>query len=112
MTTAILYSKEELIALANAVDDAMGYPKDGVDVGGGVHAPREEAVTLRYTELRENPTTKGEWAYPLDATNRPFVAEKQLNEGKISNTKAATLDGEVVLSSDWQAKAVNIEERT
>lgn len=101
---AIVASKDELIALAAAVDLALGMPLAGVDVGVGSHAPPEECITLRYAELREHPTTKGTWAYPLDATCRPIVADKQVEDGKLADPNAVKLAGEVELGTDWVAK--------
>ncbi len=98
---AVVGSKQELEQLALVVDQALGFPLAGVDVGDGIHAPPEESVTLRYAGLRENPITR-EWAYPLDATCRPVVAAKQVADGKIADPKAVTLAGEAELSAaDW-----------
>lgn len=51
--------------LATEADKVLGYPKPGVNVGGGVHAPAEATVTRRHAEPRVNRKT-GEWTLPVD----------------------------------------------
>ncbi|MDB4994365.1 MAG: hypothetical protein JWM74_1797 [Myxococcaceae bacterium] len=99
---AITGTKSELLALAAKVDAEMGMPIAGVDVGEGIHAPPEQSLTVRYADLREHPTTKGEFVYPLDEKNRGVVAEKQVEDGELADPKAATLAGEVELGADWK----------
>lgn len=97
--SAIVGDKTELIALASAVDLAMGMPLAGVDVGAGIHGPPEGGVTLRYAELREHPTVKDTWCYPLDEKNRPLILQKQVADGK--SVQLDALVGESTLTSDW-----------
>lgn len=55
---------------ASAVDSALGYPKPGIDVGGGIHAPPEQSVTQTYCA----PIALGaqHW-YPVDAVTLPIL---------------------------------------
>ena len=49
---------------AAKVDVSLGYPCDGISVGGGVHAPPESAVTATFAAPEKHPT-EAKWAYPL-----------------------------------------------
>lgn len=51
-------------AYADAVDADAGYPRAGVDVGPGRHAPPSVSVTLRVADLIAHPTLPSLWAYP------------------------------------------------
>lgn len=78
-------------AFAAAIDADFGYPKDGVRVGGGIHASRAEGRTTRYAGILKHPTLS-RWAYPED----PVVRGK---EGRVPigtatrQTLDATWDG-------------------
>jgi hypothetical protein len=63
---AIVFTDEaETRAYATQVDAAMGYPRDGVDVGGGIHVPLEMGRTMSHADLRVHPVLR-QWAYPVD----------------------------------------------
>lgn len=53
-------------SISAAVDAAFGFPRAGVNVGPGPHAPAATAVTTRYAVARKHPT-QNFWAYPRDA---------------------------------------------
>jgi hypothetical protein len=55
-----------------AVDARLGYPKAGVNVGPGVHAPPNESVTVRHGGVTKHPA-RASWRYTLDA---PVQAER------------------------------------
>lgn len=58
-----------LEATQQKLDSALGYPIDGVDVGGGVHCPPEQSRTLRAVDIVEHPTLK-EWMLPVDGYDK------------------------------------------
>lgn len=60
-------------ALSDAVDAALGYPRAGVDIGGGVHAPASQSVTARYSYIIQHPT-QPLWGYMVDGVPAPTLA--------------------------------------
>ena len=58
------------IKAQQAVDVSLGYPKPGVDVGGGVHAPPAQTVTTTYAAPFVN---GGQTWYPADAVTIPIL---------------------------------------
>lgn len=44
------------VGLRNAIDNRAGYPVDGVNVGGGIHAPAAQSRTVRSSPVRKHPT--------------------------------------------------------
>jgi hypothetical protein len=63
MIHIIFISLADAETYAAAVDKHMGYPKAGTNVGGGIHAPAELGMTLRYGDVRKHPKDEL-WAYP------------------------------------------------
>jgi hypothetical protein len=51
---------------AAQIDVKLGYPKDGIDIGDGIHASKLESRTQRHNRVYKHPTL-AEWAYPRDA---------------------------------------------
>lgn len=47
------------------IDTRLGYPKFGVDIGGGIHLPRNASRTLRHAGVFKHPTLSL-WAYTDD----------------------------------------------
>jgi hypothetical protein len=60
------------LAWAASVDTAQGYPKAGVDIGGGVHVPPAQSLTVRYAGIYQHPTLPL-WAYLSDAITSPAI---------------------------------------
>ena len=58
-------SREEADQFVDALSAAMGYPKTGKPIGGGIHVPAELAVTRRYTDPQKHPE-RDEWAVRYD----------------------------------------------
>lgn len=55
-------------AYSAAIDVKLGYPRNGVDIGAGIHAPQVVSRTLRYGAVLKHPVL-AKWAYfPEDAT--------------------------------------------
>lgn len=53
-----------------AVNGTGPYPKAGVDIGGGTHAPPSQSVTVTYSGIWRNPAGT-QWAFVADsATGR------------------------------------------
>lgn len=80
-------------SLAASVDVQLGYPRAGVDVGGGRHVPPAQSVTLRYADVVAKPDGTA-WAYPVDTTNQTAVTSQP------SLTASAT--GITNLDATWQ----------
>lgn len=51
-------------AYSDALDLDAGYPRNGVDVGPGRHAPAAVSRTLRVADIIQHPTLPNLWAYP------------------------------------------------
>jgi hypothetical protein len=49
------------------LDTAQGYPKNAVDIGGGVHASAAESRTLHGSSVIPNPTLPTAAVVPFDA---------------------------------------------
>lgn len=90
MTALVFATQAEADAYAAKVDAAYGYPKPGVNVGGGIHVPAEQSRTLRHDNVLEKPVTKDAWAYPVDAA---VLAKEPAPAGKTATTLDASWDG-------------------
>ncbi len=77
-------SEDAAIRFSQAVDAALGYPKKGTNVGGGIHAPDELTVTRSfYGEPRKHPT-RDAWAFPhADEVAELIMATPALAEGAV-----------------------------
>lgn len=60
-----------------AIDAALGFPKDGQDVSGGIHDPSE--ITAHYIDIRPHPTEE-KWAILVDDTVRTFMTNGESEE--------------------------------
>jgi hypothetical protein len=58
------------------VDAALGYPKAGVDVGGGVHVPPSQSITTTY--MQPVPLATVGYGYPVDAVIAPVLTALQV----------------------------------
>lgn len=67
MTTAIVGTESYTTSLQNIIAKALGYPKQGVNVPGGEHAPADESITELYVAVIQHPSGSP-WACPVDAT--------------------------------------------
>lgn len=69
MTEALIYfSLAEATAKSDAIDLAMGYPKEGVNIGSGPHASATQSRTYRHQSIVAHPTLP-KWAYVIDAAS-------------------------------------------
>lgn len=80
MDCIVFTSQDEAEAWAAKVAAAEGYPKPGVDIGGGRHVPPELSVTVAHVAVEKHPT-KDEWMCPVDA-----IAAKELEAGEVKTT--------------------------
>lgn len=67
MTALVCVTQIDANKYQSDVDVAQGYPKDGVDIGGGVHASKAESRTYHQAIVMKHPTTSS-WAYLDDTT--------------------------------------------
>lgn len=73
MRAVVFNSAKKASDAVVALDSAMGYPRPGVDVGGGVHAPVEVGTTKTCTSVVRH-STKSEWAMLVDELAEAEVA--------------------------------------
>lgn len=66
MTAIVCLAQSDADTYSAAIDAKLGYPKPGVDIGGGIHVPPAQSVTVRYGLVQKHPTL-AQWAYPDDA---------------------------------------------
>lgn len=65
MNAIVFTARGDADSISTAIDTRLGYPKPGVDIGGGVHAPPAQTVTIRYGDVERHPTL-ALWRYPYD----------------------------------------------
>lgn len=90
---AILFLADQVGALAmqTKLDVASGCPIAGVDVGGGVHAPPAQSVTVHYGSVIQHPVNKADYAAVCDG----FDASKLAGADKTAVQNAPDL------TTDW-----------
>lgn len=68
MTQAYVWTTQATALTAQStLDTDAGYPKAGVDIGGGIHAPPSQSITAHYQAVWQHPTLL-EWAIMIDGT--------------------------------------------
>lgn len=90
---AIIYSNDQAGALAmqGKLDVAYGCPKAGVDVGGGVHAPPAQSVTVHYGSVMQHPVNKSDFAAVCDG----------FDTTKLSGADKTAVQSATDLTADW-----------
>ena len=63
------------VAFQVQIDAKLGYPKSGVDVGSGVHAPPSQSATLTYMAPVQLATVG--FGFPVDAVILPVLTGPQ-----------------------------------
>lgn len=99
MTAYIFASLAAAQACAPVVDAAQGYPRAGVEVGGGAHVKDVSGgpfVTATYAQPIKHPTL-AQWAYLADAVTTPALAPQAATLG---------LPAPVPLDATWTPTAV------
>jgi hypothetical protein len=77
MSNAFVFpSQGAALAVAAIVDAQQGYPKPGVDVGGGIHVPPAQSITTTYA-VPTSPDGGATWSYPADAVTTAALATPQ-----------------------------------
>jgi len=61
-------------AIQAKLDAALGYPKEGVKVGGGLHASKAESTTLHHAPILKHPT-RNEWALQVQGVTQHVPEE-------------------------------------
>lgn len=97
-----LASANDFVQTANA---ALGYPRDGVNEGGGTYGPTLGGRTTTWATPRKHPT-RNEWHVPHDMRLEAMRgAAGRIMPNPISQAKydaaMAKLDQVVDLPSDW-----------
>jgi len=85
MTGIVYLSQAPADAQSTSVDVALGYPRDGVDVGGGIHCTPAQSRTYRHAQVIQHPTLL-QWAYPVDAINSPVISPVVLATAVVLDT--------------------------
>ena len=90
---AVLFPADRTGALAfqGRLDAAYGCPIEGVDIGGGVHAPPEQSRTTHYGSVMQHPTVLTNYA----AVCEGFDAQRLASADRTA--VLAALD----LTADW-----------
>jgi len=65
MTELVSGVQADLTTLAANVDARLGYPSNGVNIGGGIHAAPAQSRTIRHGQVIRHPTLS-QWRYPWD----------------------------------------------
>lgn len=89
----VLTIKSEADAVQAAIDTAAGYPRNGVDVGKGIHVPAAQSRTLHQFDVVKHPVNN-EWSVKVDG----FPAKVP-----VGKTTVATLP------TDWHLKNAVVE---
>lgn len=71
MSSIVFTLQSDAQSFASAVDAKLGYPRAGVNVGGGIHGP--SVTTQRHSDVLQHPTLP-QWAFlAYDATAQGVV---------------------------------------
>lgn len=73
MKALVFATSADAKAVAAQIDTQMGYPRPGVDVGGGVHVPPTASVTRRYADVMAS-GDKSQYAVLCDEKLAPVLA--------------------------------------
>jgi hypothetical protein len=100
----IVTTELEAKSLQDIIAKALGYPKQGAPVGGGIHAPVEQSMTLYYVKAMQHPTRLDSWACPVDNTVQNIVNDR--NSLALLTTEEQTLLSNSLknlqeIGSDW-----------
>lgn len=63
MTGVVTLTKADALTLQTNLDNRLGYPRNGIDVGGGFHQPISACRSLTSSAPIQNPNTLA-WAVP------------------------------------------------
>lgn len=77
MNATVFVALADVQAYGAAVDAAIGYPRDGVDMGAGPHVAKSASRTTQYSAPIKHPTLSL-WAYPIDPQVQTVAARVAL----------------------------------
>lgn len=89
-------TQADLDAFAASVDASLGYPKDAVNVGGGIHASATESRTYSYGRKLKHPSLPLFAFHPWDAGAQASAVAVPI-QGTVA-TLDATWDGATVVA--------------
>lgn len=97
----ILSRLAPLALLLQRLNARLGYPKAGVDVGGGRHAPPEQSATTSHTRIYAHPdgTRWGLYVWDL-ATRAAFVALRKACQDRVAAGSATATEQEIAVAPD------------
>lgn len=81
-TYYLFATADAAFAVAIRVNEAGGYPRAGIDVGGGIHAPAAQTKTTGYADVLKHPTL-AQWSYPADPFVKSVVGPTAVSLGAI-----------------------------
>ena len=117
MIKAILTTEQAATKLQAIVAEDCGFPCDGVDVGGGIHAPKSMSRTLYLDHVHKHPK-KDEWATAVGSVDVAAKKESIKQKRGMSDAQIDALDASVKaakeLGDDWKPddpKAEKAEEK-
>jgi len=98
-------TRKAMLRLRDLDSRLHGFPRRGHHVGGGRHAPIDDAPpqgwTLRRQDVRKHPS-RDEWAYPVDTELSKVRAER---DAELKATERTVLDTAITnaapLPADW-----------
>lgn len=93
-------TRAQVLATAALVDKSLGYPKPGIDIGGGAHVPPAQSITTTYETPIQHPVTLTLWAYPVDATVNAAATAPSLSTAEQSQL-STTVASAAPLDATW-----------
>lgn len=94
--TALVFADEiSADRFMRACSFLLGYPKDGVNVGGGRHVDAATGRTYRHAQWFKHPTLPS-WAHPTDPVIDGLNSRSTTIDGQlitVNTALAVTLDG-------------------
>lgn len=75
-----------------AVDKRLGYPRDGVNVGGGRHVSPEKGRTLHAVGIREHPDTDAVALEVTDEIEALSTVDEEIEDPETRETRREVLD--------------------
>ena len=73
-TSYVFTSLADATAAKIAVDNYLGMPIAGTDIGLGAHAPPSQSQTTTYAQVTPHPTVVGSYLYPADSVTTPILS--------------------------------------
>lgn len=93
MTGYVFSLQATALTFRSNVDSLCGYPKPGVDIGGGIHVPPAQSVTVHAHMVLPHPTL-AEWAHLISAEVSAVAAQA-------ATASATVLPAVTTLDATW-----------